>query len=131
MESKCPRTKITYIYPRIAILHAFKWHGSKGDFSSAAFLLAAAAITSSRVELNNLDYRTIQGDKAIVGILKNMGVNGKVCEDSIEIEGTGNFLKPIEIDAKNIPDLVPAITVLFWYATRRVLPIFLVLTGLD
>ena len=87
-----------------------------GDFSSAAFLLTAAAITFSRIELNNLDYRTIQGDKAIMGILKNMGVNGKVCEDSIEIEGTGNFLKPIEIDAKNIPDLVPAIAVLACYA---------------
>ena len=51
-----------------------------------------------------------------MGILKNMGVNGKVCEDSIEIEGTGNFLKPIEVDAKNIPDLVPAIAVLACYA---------------
>jgi 3-phosphoshikimate 1-carboxyvinyltransferase len=87
-----------------------------GDFSSAAFLLAAAAITYSRVELNNLDCRTVQGDKAIMGILKNMGVNGKVCEDGIEIEGTGNFLKPIEVDAKNIPDLVPAIAVLACYA---------------
>ena len=87
-----------------------------GDFSSAAFLLTAAAITLSRVELNNLDNRTLQGDKAIMGILKNMGVNGKVCENSIEIEGTGDNLKPIEVDAKNIPDLVPAVAVLACYA---------------
>jgi len=87
-----------------------------GDFSSAAFLLAAAAITSSKVQINNLDYRIVQGDKAIIGILKNMGVNGKVCENSIEIEGAGNFLKPIEVDAKNIPDIVPAIAALSCYA---------------
>ena len=53
-----------------------------GDFSSAAFLLAAAAITNSKVQINNLDYSSVQGDKAIMGILKHMGVNGKVCDDS-------------------------------------------------
>ena len=87
-----------------------------GDFSSAAFLLAAAAITNSKVQVNNLDYGTIQGDKAIMGILKHMGVNGKVCADNVEIEGTGSLLKPIEVDAKNIPDLVPAIAVLACYS---------------
>jgi 3-phosphoshikimate 1-carboxyvinyltransferase len=45
-----------------------------------------------------------------------MGVEGKVCEDSVEIEGNGGLLKPIEVDAKNIPDLVPAIAVLACYA---------------
>ena len=87
-----------------------------GDFSSAAFLLAAAAITNSKVQINNLDYSSVQGDKAIMGILKHMGVNGKVCDDSIEIEGSGSLLKPLEVDAKNIPDLVPAIAALACYA---------------
>ncbi len=87
-----------------------------GDFSSAAFLLAAAALTSSKVQVCNLDYESVQGDKAILGILKHMGAEGKVCENNVEIEGTGNLLKPIEVDAKNIPDLVPAIAVLACYA---------------
>ncbi len=87
-----------------------------GDFSSAAFLLAASAITSSKVRMNNLDYRSVQGDKAILGILKQMGIEGKVCNDSIEINGTGNQLEPLNVDAKNIPDLVPACVVLACYA---------------
>jgi 3-phosphoshikimate 1-carboxyvinyltransferase len=87
-----------------------------GDFSSAAFLLAAAAITHSKVQINNLDYGSVQGDKAIIGILKHMGVNGKVCGDSVEIEGSGSLLKTNEVDAKHIPDLVPAIAVLMCYA---------------
>jgi 3-phosphoshikimate 1-carboxyvinyltransferase len=87
-----------------------------GDFSSAAFLLAAAAITHSKVQINNLDYSSVQGDKAIIGILKHMGVNGKVCADSVEIEGSGSLLKTYEVDAKHIPDLVPAIAVLMCYA---------------
>jgi 3-phosphoshikimate 1-carboxyvinyltransferase len=83
-----------------------------GDFSSAAFLLASAALTNSKVQVCNLDYESVQGDKAILGILKHMGVEGKVCEDSVEIEGKLNLLKPIEVDAQNIPDLVPAICAL-------------------
>jgi 3-phosphoshikimate 1-carboxyvinyltransferase len=87
-----------------------------GDFSSSAFLLAAAAITKSKVTITNLDYETEQGDKAILTVLKRMGVEGKVCRDSVEIEGTGKSLKPVDVDAKNIPDLVPAIAVLACYA---------------
>ena len=87
-----------------------------GDFSSAAFLLAAAAITNSKIQINNLDYRTVQGDKVILGILKHMGVNGKVCENIVEIEGTGSLLEVVDVDAKNIPDLVPVITALACYA---------------
>jgi 3-phosphoshikimate 1-carboxyvinyltransferase len=87
-----------------------------GDFSSAAFLLAAAAITKSEVNVSNLDYEAVQGDKAILTALKRMGVEGTVCRDSIQIEGSGKPLKPIEVDAKNIPDLVPAIAVLACYA---------------
>jgi 3-phosphoshikimate 1-carboxyvinyltransferase len=87
-----------------------------GDFSSAAFLLAATAITKSKVTISNLDYQAVQGDKAIVRILKEMGVEGKVCPDSIEIEGTGKPLKPVKVDVKNIPDLVPAIAVLACYS---------------
>jgi 3-phosphoshikimate 1-carboxyvinyltransferase len=94
-----------------------------GDFSSAAFLLAAAAITESKVQVSNLSYGTIQGDKAILGILKNMGVEGKVCDDSIEIDGSGKLIKPVEVDSKNIPDLVPIIAVLACY-TKGVSHIF-------
>lgn len=83
-----------------------------GDFSSAAFLLAAAAMTQSKVTVSNLSYEAVQGDKAILTILKRMGVEGKVCRGSVEIVGTGKPLKPIDVDAKNIPDLVPAIAVL-------------------
>jgi 3-phosphoshikimate 1-carboxyvinyltransferase len=87
-----------------------------GDFSSAAFLLSAAAITCSKVKIDNLDYTTAQGDRAILGVLKQMGVNGKVCRDSVEIEGSGGLLKAVDVDAKNIPDLVPACAVLACYA---------------
>jgi 3-phosphoshikimate 1-carboxyvinyltransferase len=91
-------------------------HRVSGDFSSAAFLLAAAAITRSDVTVKNLDYAAEQGDKAVMGILKRMGVNGKVCPDSVEVKGNGGSLEAVDMDARNIPDLVPVCTVLACYA---------------
>lgn len=89
-------------------------HKVPGDFSSAAFLLAAAAITSSKVKVENLDYRTNQGDKAILDILKEMGSKVRVGDEYVEIEG--KQLNAIEVDAKDIPDLVPVCAVLACYS---------------
>jgi 3-phosphoshikimate 1-carboxyvinyltransferase len=87
-----------------------------GDFSSAAFLLAAAAITNSNVKIDNLSYNTVQGDRAILDILKQMGVNVRIHEHSVDIQGVDGLLKAVDIDAKNIPDLVPICAVLACYA---------------
>jgi len=89
-------------------------HEAPGDFSSAAFLLAAAAITSSRVKVKNLDQYTTQGDKAILDILKEMGSKVRVGDDCIEVEG--EQLNAIDVDSKYIPDLVPVCAVLACYS---------------
>jgi 3-phosphoshikimate 1-carboxyvinyltransferase len=88
-------------------------HEIPGDFSSAAFLLAAAAVTSSKLRVKNLDYSTKQGDRAILDILKEMGSKVRTRDKSIEIEG--KLLNPINIDVKDVPDLVPVCAVLASY----------------
>ncbi len=89
-----------------------------GDYSSAAFLLAAAAVTSSKVTVANLERRSLQGDRAIVEILREMGVDLRVREDCIELEGTES-LEAAQVDARNIPDLAPVCAVLGCYANGR------------
>ncbi len=91
-------------------------HQVPGDFSSAAFLLAAAAITPSDVSIKNLDYETKQGDKAILEILKQMDTKYRVHPNRVEIEGKGGFLKAVDVDARDIPDLVPVCAALACYA---------------
>jgi 3-phosphoshikimate 1-carboxyvinyltransferase len=91
-------------------------HRVPGDFSSATFLLAAAAVTTSKVCVKNLDYEAVQGDKAILDVLKRMSVNGRVCPNRVEIEGNGGLLEAVDVDARDIPDLVPACAVLACYA---------------
>jgi len=89
-------------------------HEVPGDFSSAAFLLAAAAITYSRVKVKNLDHHTIQGDRAILDILKEMDSKVRVGDEFIEVEG--GQLNAIDVDARHIPDLVPVCAVLACYS---------------
>ena len=89
-------------------------HEVPGDFSSAAFLLAAAAVTSSRVKVKNLDHHTIQGDRAILDILKEMGSKVKAGDEFVEVDG--RQLNAVDVDSRNIPDLVPVCAVLACYS---------------
>ncbi|MGB9853290.1 MAG: 3-phosphoshikimate 1-carboxyvinyltransferase [Candidatus Bathyarchaeales archaeon] len=88
-------------------------HTVPGDFSSAAYLLAAAAITSSKIRVANLDYNTRQGDKAILDILNLAGLKVRVGEGFVEVEG--KLQNAIEVDAKDLPDLVPACAAIACY----------------
>lgn len=89
-------------------------HEVPGDFSSAAFLLAAAAATSSKVKVKNLDHHTIQGDRAILNILQEMGLKVRVGDEFVEVEG--GQLNAVDIDAMDIPDLVPVCAALACYS---------------
>ena len=88
-------------------------HVVPGDFSSAAYLLAATAITSSKIKIKNLDCNTRQGDKAILDTLKQAGLEVKAGEGFVEVEGT--LSNPINLDAKDVPDLVPACAAIACY----------------
>ncbi len=83
-----------------------------GDFSSASYPLAAAAITGSEVTVKGI-LPSRQGDSAIIDILGRMGT--KVSWDrekgDLKIKG-GEQLEGIEVDASLTPDLVPTIAVL-------------------
>ncbi len=89
-------------------------HEVPGDFSSAAFLLAAAVVTSSKVKVKNLDYHTIQGDKAILNILEEIGSKVRVGNEYAEVKG--GQLNAVDVDARHIPDLVPVCAVLACYS---------------
>lgn len=91
-------------------------HVIEGDYSSAAFVLAAASITKSKVRVTGLRRRTLQGDKAIVNIIREMGVAISLDEDSIEVSGSGEKLKPVDVDLRDSPDLVPVCAALACFA---------------
>jgi 3-phosphoshikimate 1-carboxyvinyltransferase len=81
----------------------------EGDYSSAAFLMAAGALTGG-VVLTDLESDSIQGDARIVALLKAMGAPVKRDDGNLAIGSS--VLKAIKVDASNIPDLVPILAVL-------------------
>ena len=67
----------------------------EGDFSQAAFFLAANAL-GSNIECLGLNYDSIQGDKEILNIIEKYSLTEK----------------EITIDASQIPDLIPVVSVI-------------------
>lgn len=78
----------------------------EGDWSNAAFPLAAAAI-GGEVTMTGLDLRSHQGDRAILDLLSRFGA--EVCSSENAITVRHRPLHGIEIDASQIPDLVPVL----------------------
>ena len=81
---------------------------AQGDWSSAAFWLCADAL-GANVSLLGLDENCPQGDRAVVEILERFGARKIVTRDGISFEA--GRLHGIEIDASDIPDLVPVLAV--------------------
>ncbi|WMW25500.1 3-phosphoshikimate 1-carboxyvinyltransferase [Methanolobus sediminis] len=82
-----------------------------GDFSSASYLLAAAAVTGSTVIVKNL-FPSKQGDIEIIEVLERMGAKIAWDKEKGVAEITGNGLQATTFDAGATPDLVPTIAVL-------------------
>jgi 3-phosphoshikimate 1-carboxyvinyltransferase len=70
-----------------------------GDYSSAAFLIAAGFITKSKIDISGLDPDDKQGDKMILRIIEEMKTGGERV-----------------ISLKDTPDLLPIVAVLGCFA---------------
>lgn len=80
----------------------------EGDWSHAAFYLTAGCLAGP-VTLHGLDPQSVQGDRAIVQILRGMGARID-CEDGA-ITAHPSPLHACGVDASQIPDLVPILAV--------------------
>ena len=83
-----------------------------GDWSNGAFFAAFGAI--SDITVNGLFADSIQGDKAIADIVKMMGADVTMNDSSLIV--SKNQLHGLDIDVRNIPDLVPVIATLAVFA---------------
>ena len=92
-----------------------------GDWSSAAFLIAQSMLSGTEVVLSGLTTDSIQGDRAILDIAKQMGADikettvGDAFLEKPAIAVRPGDLKPVQADLSDCPDLGP---VLFALATQ-------------
>lgn len=89
------------------------------DWSSAAFFLCSAAITGSELTLLGLDPDDSQGDKAIVDMLREMGVmieQRAECGEQSTLTIKGGDLHGATLDLSDTPDALPALAVTACFA---------------
>lgn len=86
----------------------------EGDFSSAGYFFAIAALTKSTLILRNLNSKSKQADLGFVHILEKM--------DNVIVDGksrmiiTGSGIQPINVDMEHCPDQVQTLAVLAAFA---------------
>ena len=82
---------------------------AEGDYSNGAFFLCMGALSEGGITVKNMPPNTLQGDSAVVDVLRRFGADVSVCGSEITVK-KGN-LTGCEIDASGIPDLVPVLSV--------------------
>lgn len=81
----------------------------EGDYSQAAFWLVAG-ILGEKILTKGLDTNSLQGDKAILDIIKNMGGNIEITKE--KVIASKSKTKGSIIDVSQCPDLVPILATL-------------------
>lgn len=114
----------------------------EGDWSSACYPMAGAALTGGRVVLDGLDPDSAQADRAFLDILRRMGAieaaartpaperrgsrrsgvwsgeatgEGAASSGSTTVQGTG-MLRGVDVDLNTMPDQVPTLACLAPFA---------------
>ncbi|MBN1865240.1 MAG: 3-phosphoshikimate 1-carboxyvinyltransferase [Victivallales bacterium] len=80
------------------------------DFSTASFPLVAAALTQGKVQIENLDFSDMQGDKAVFEYIELMGATVEKCERYTNVSSDGALLGQ-DFDLNSTPDALPALAV--------------------
>ncbi|OGX31753.1 MAG: 3-phosphoshikimate 1-carboxyvinyltransferase [Omnitrophica WOR_2 bacterium RIFCSPLOWO2_12_FULL_46_30] len=88
-----------------------------GDYSSAAFLIAASCLVKSDVTITDL-LKDSQGDRQIIHILNAMGAKIKHINNEVSIKGPFE-LKGIDVNCRDTPDLVPILAVVACFARGK------------
>jgi 3-phosphoshikimate 1-carboxyvinyltransferase len=82
----------------------------EGDWSSAAYMVAAGVLGGDVVIKNLNTVSSSQADKKIIDILSQMDADLRIGENEVESRKCG--LSPVEYDLKDSPDLFPVMSAL-------------------
>ena len=85
------------------------------DASSAAYLLAAAALTGGRVRVPGLDASSTQADLRFLDVLAAMGAEVRFHADGVEVRGPAR-LTGVDVDLSACSDAAPTLGVLAAFA---------------
>jgi 3-phosphoshikimate 1-carboxyvinyltransferase len=87
----------------------------EGDFSSACYFAAGAALLGGEVEIAGLAPRSSQGDRAFFSVLEKMGASCRWSRGGVTVAGDG-ILRGADVDMADVPDQVPTLAALAPFA---------------
>ncbi len=87
----------------------------EGDYSSASYFFAAAAVCGGRVRVDGLDPGSRQADAGLLGLLERMGCRIVRGESFVMVDGTGG-VQGIDADMRSMPDVAPTVAVVALFA---------------
>lgn len=90
-------------------------YAAEGDWSGASYFLAAGAVGPRPVRVKGLNAASLQGDRAMLAILRDMGCRVEVEAESVTVYPSA--LRGIDVDMGACPDLVPTVAALAAFAT--------------
>lgn len=96
----------------------------EGDWSNAAFFLAAGVLGKSPVAVTNLTYPSLQGDSVFVDFLRKLGGRVKCAEG--KVTAYPSVLIGSVFDCTDCPDLIPILAVTAAHAKGKT-----VINGVD
>ncbi len=81
-----------------------------GDWSSAAFMLGAAAATGGEVRVRGLPSPASQADGRVLEVLRAFGAHAHHDEEGGGVaHASGPVTRPVDVDLANSPDLAPLV----------------------
>lgn len=89
----------------------------EGDYSSAAYFFAAAALNRSKITVENLNPASKQADKEFLNILEKMNAKITFADNSVTVSGHG--VRPVHINMENCPDQAMTLAVLAAFADGK------------
>ena len=96
-------------YERFAVSSHHRYRGQEytveGDYSSASYFFAMAAVCGGRVTVANLSPESVQGDRGFLDALSAMGCRVLYGSSAVTVEREGD-LSGITIDMASSPDTV-------------------------
>ncbi|HEX2971543.1 MAG TPA: 3-phosphoshikimate 1-carboxyvinyltransferase, partial [Tepidisphaeraceae bacterium] len=106
--------------PRMIAVPQGKYVGTdyavEPDASNASYFLAAAALhPGSKVTIQGLGKRSLQGDVGFADVLHQMGASLVFGRDFITVIGT-ETLEGVDIDLRNMPDMAQTLAVVAMFA---------------
>lgn len=87
----------------------------EGDYSSASYFFAAAAVTAGRVRVDRLDPKSSQGDAQFLRLLERMGCRVEAGDGWVSVEGPEDLVG-IDADCRGMPDIVPTLAIVALFA---------------